>query len=83
MRRECAREGCHHYALHVVEVVSKGISLDVCHNDMVWAESYIRNRVPRWARLTVRTSSAVVVGDIRDWRTRSLTAYDVLRQIGA
>lgn len=80
MFRQCERQNCTHYALHVVSSTRRGSKIQVCHLDVLWATGELL-RGNKWSRIEVTTSSEVVVGDIRAWRTRSITAYDESRQI--
>lgn len=81
MFRKCERPRCTHYALHCVSTTNHGPKVQVCHYDINWGIQRVTEAKTRWSRIVVTTSSAVVVGDIRAWRTRSITAYDVSRQI--
>lgn len=83
MFRKCERPNCNHYALHVVSTTRGGPKVSACHYDTTWAINRVMLAKGRWARITVATSSAVVVGDIWAWRTQSITAYEESRQIGA
>lgn len=83
MHRLCVIPTCRHYALHMVYTPGRKSRVFACHYHTERAIAELRKVVPWWSRIVVHTSSAVVVGDVRDWRTRELHAYDVLRQIGA
>jgi len=83
MVRRCKYWQCKHYALHEVRVPKHCYSVRVCHLHVNYGVEHVLFFTSRWASVEVHTDSEVVVGDIRDWRTRSITAYDVLRQIGA
>lgn len=73
MVRECELRSCTHYALHTV-TSSDGIQLETC-NLHLSSVLYIVDRFStKRARITVSNSSAVVVGDLRDWRPLSITA---------
>jgi len=79
MFRRCELSRCGHYALHVVSSTRPRRKVSVCHIHVLLAIKTLSVR--RWTRISVATSSAVVVGDIRAWRTRSVAAYDESRQI--
>jgi hypothetical protein len=83
MFRTCSRPKCEHYALHVVSAVGQRPKANVCHHHVEWGVNLIRSMVSWRTHVVVSTSSAVVVEDIRAWRTRSIAAYDEYRQIGA
>lgn len=82
MYHQCERPECTHYAMHFVSTAGRGPKIRVCHLCVSWALSRNRKR-SWWSRVEVATHSAVVEGDIWAWRTRSITAYDEFRQIGA
>jgi hypothetical protein len=83
MVRECAWFKCEHYALHKVRTSDRRYDLQACHLHVGWVAEWVARLSPWTVKVEVSTSSAVVVGDIRDWRTLSITAYDEFRQIGA
>lgn len=83
MYRQCKRYGCEHYAMHRVSAPKYRYEVYSCHLDVEWAVEHVVFFTSKWAKLVVYTNSEVVVGDVRDWRTRSISAYDELRQIGA
>lgn len=83
MVRDCAWFECEHYALHRVVSSDRRYDLQACHLHVGCIAKWVGRLIPFYVRVEVSTSSAVVVGDIRDWRTLSLAAYDVSRQIGA
>lgn len=82
MYRQCVSPPCVHYALHVVTVRKLGLDIRCCNGHLELLLLALERVCPR-THITVATSSAVVVGDVRAWRTRSAIAYDVSRQIGA
>jgi len=77
----CERPRCPHYAFIFVWSPGRALEMRVCSLCTQYAIAYISARVPWWARIALRTSSAVVVEDIVAWRTASITAYDELRQL--
>lgn len=83
MYRTCDAPSCQRYALHMVTTRISGLRIRSCNGHLrLWLIA-IDRCVSRRDTVAVATSSTVVVGDIRAWRTRSIAAYDVLRQIGA
>jgi hypothetical protein len=82
MFRECTRPQCTHYALHVVSAADGEPKVPVCHLDVAWAicQVFIKVGTSR-TRISVATSSEVVIGDVLAWRTRGITAYEEFRQI--
>lgn len=82
MFRTCVIPTCEHYGLHRIRTRRSGLDIQCCHGHLSWMMLLLKRMCPR-DHVEVATSSAVVVGDIRDWRTRSITAYDAHRQIGA
>lgn len=83
MFRACSRQQCEHYALHVVRAHKHSDEIWCCHYHTRWAIAQIVSMTSKWARVSVTTHSAVVVGDVLAWRTRKLSAYEEFRQIGA
>lgn len=83
MLRACVFPECEHYAMHRVTTSCRRYDLMACHVHISWVVNHVDQMIGRWERIFVSTSSAVVVGDILAWRSRSITAYDELRQIGA
>jgi len=83
MYRTCVYTECEHYALHRVTSSDGRFNSTVCHNHVSWFARKVSRSIGWRHHVVVSTSSAVVVRDILDWRTRGITAYDVLRQIGA
>lgn len=81
--RTCVSPKCEHYAMHRVTTSDERYDLQSCHVHLAWVVGWVDQLIGRRHRISVSTSSAVVVGDILAWRTRGITAYDELRQIGA
>jgi len=82
MHRHCELRSCTHYAIHTIRS-SDGWIVMSCHTHFESVYNIVRKFSDWWVKLSVSTSSAVVEGDLRAWRTRSTIAYDVKRQIGA
>lgn len=83
MFRACVVPNCTRYAVHRVSTRPSGLDIQCCQGHLPILVLTLDRVVPR-DRLEVVTQSAVVVGDLREWRTRSITAYDgATRQIGA
>jgi len=83
MYRSCDAPTCNRYGTHMVTTRISGLRIRSCNGHLELWLMAIKLNVSRRDTIAVATSSTVVVGDIRDWRTRSSIAYDVLRQIGA
>jgi hypothetical protein len=83
MVRECASPDCEHYAMHRVTSSDGRYDLQSCHVHVSWIAEWVGRLVPWFVKVRVSTSSAVVVGDLRAWRSLSNAAYGELRQIGA
>jgi hypothetical protein len=82
MLRPCDGPNCELYALSKVSTAVPRRTLYICAPHLRWATDQLSKKW-KLSRLVVSHSSALVLGDLGDWRTPTLNAYDVSRQIGA
>jgi hypothetical protein len=83
MLMPCEYPNCNLYGLHIVSS-SKYRRVWTCNVHLREVIEVVSWASGRWARVTVQQPSALVMDDLRDWRTRMLAAYEVSRhRIGA